>query len=202
MEPELRRLWMWHALRGDGAQGGRLRHLSGRRRDLPDPRARDAPHDSGLSRRYCALSDPASPSPDPSQVGNPIARTMVDGWVRLWVYPGLFRPLIPAYLDYFRPGFHPLAAKTEGISRRSAPMQEFSTPEPKGHRLNEEPPRESRRYHGRRVWHRAVARCQKPRRAGAFLALADWNEVGVKARGSPARSGAWRARSTCGAKKR
>jgi hypothetical protein len=24
-----------------------------------------------------------------------------------WVRPGLFRALVPAYLDYFRPGFHP-----------------------------------------------------------------------------------------------
>jgi predicted metal-dependent hydrolase len=35
----------------------------------------------------------------------------VRGWLRamgyFWVRPGLFRKLIPAYLDYFRPGFHP-----------------------------------------------------------------------------------------------
>jgi predicted metal-dependent hydrolase len=35
----------------------------------------------------------------------------VRGWARamryFWVSPGLFRRLIPAYLDYFRPGFHP-----------------------------------------------------------------------------------------------
>ncbi|MGH7297172.1 MAG: metal-dependent hydrolase [Polyangiaceae bacterium] len=33
------------------------------------------------------------------------------GWARalgyFWVRPGLFRRLVPAYLDYFRPGFHP-----------------------------------------------------------------------------------------------
>jgi predicted metal-dependent hydrolase len=29
------------------------------------------------------------------------------GFVRLWVYPGWFLKLIPSYLDYFRPGFHP-----------------------------------------------------------------------------------------------
>jgi hypothetical protein len=33
------------------------------------------------------------------------------GWLRavdyLWLRPGLFRSLLPAYLDYFRPGFHP-----------------------------------------------------------------------------------------------
>jgi predicted metal-dependent hydrolase len=35
----------------------------------------------------------------------------VRGWLRavdyFWVRPGLFRRLVPAYLDYFRPGFHP-----------------------------------------------------------------------------------------------
>jgi hypothetical protein len=35
----------------------------------------------------------------------------VRGWLRamsyFWVRPGLFRKLVPAYLDYFRPGFHP-----------------------------------------------------------------------------------------------
>ncbi len=35
----------------------------------------------------------------------------VRGWLRamsyFWLRPGLFRKLIPAYLDYFRPGFHP-----------------------------------------------------------------------------------------------
>ncbi|MGD0524092.1 MAG: metal-dependent hydrolase [Polyangiaceae bacterium] len=33
------------------------------------------------------------------------------GWAHamdyLWVRPGLFRKLVPAYFDYFRPGFHP-----------------------------------------------------------------------------------------------
>jgi predicted metal-dependent hydrolase len=35
----------------------------------------------------------------------------VRGWLRaldyFWRRPGLFRRLVPAYLDYFRPGFHP-----------------------------------------------------------------------------------------------
>jgi predicted metal-dependent hydrolase len=26
---------------------------------------------------------------------------------RLWIYPGFFTRLLPAYLAYFRPGFHP-----------------------------------------------------------------------------------------------
>lgn len=28
-------------------------------------------------------------------------------WGYLWLRPGIFRRLIPAYLDYYRPGFHP-----------------------------------------------------------------------------------------------
>ena len=32
---------------------------------------------------------------------------MLRGWLRMWVYPGVFLPLVPAYLDYFRPSFHP-----------------------------------------------------------------------------------------------
>jgi predicted metal-dependent hydrolase len=39
---------------------------------------------------------------------------MLRGWVRLWVYPGIFLPLVPAYLDYFRPGFHPWQRKAPG----------------------------------------------------------------------------------------
>jgi len=29
------------------------------------------------------------------------------GVMRLWIYPGFFTRLLPAYLSYFRPGFHP-----------------------------------------------------------------------------------------------
>jgi predicted metal-dependent hydrolase len=29
------------------------------------------------------------------------------GFLRLWIYPGWFLKLIPSYLDYFRPNFHP-----------------------------------------------------------------------------------------------
>jgi predicted metal-dependent hydrolase len=42
-----------------------------------------------------------------SDRGLPVARTIARGWFRMWVYPGVFRPLVPAYLDYFRPSFHP-----------------------------------------------------------------------------------------------
>jgi predicted metal-dependent hydrolase len=29
------------------------------------------------------------------------------GLAHMWIKPGVFRPLVPAYLDYFRPRFHP-----------------------------------------------------------------------------------------------
>jgi len=33
--------------------------------------------------------------------------TWVRGATRLWIWPGYFTRLVPAYLSYFRPGFHP-----------------------------------------------------------------------------------------------
>jgi predicted metal-dependent hydrolase len=41
---------------------------------------------------------------DPA-AGGPMAR--VRGFAKLWVRPGWFLQLVPAYLDYFRPTFHP-----------------------------------------------------------------------------------------------
>src|SRR5204862_7911994 len=29
------------------------------------------------------------------------------GWTRLWIWPAYFVRLMPAYLSYYRPGFHP-----------------------------------------------------------------------------------------------
>jgi predicted metal-dependent hydrolase len=29
------------------------------------------------------------------------------GAARMWIWPGYFTRMLPAYLDYFRPGFHP-----------------------------------------------------------------------------------------------
>ncbi len=43
----------------------------------------------------------------------------LSGWARavdyLWLRPGLLRRLIPAYLDYFRPGFHPEQRDTRAM---------------------------------------------------------------------------------------
>ncbi len=33
--------------------------------------------------------------------------TWVRGITRMWIWPGYFIRLVPAYLQYFRPGFHP-----------------------------------------------------------------------------------------------
>ena len=46
----------------------------------------------------------------------------VRGWTRamdyFWLRPGLFRKLAPAYLDYFRPGFHPEDRDTRALIHR------------------------------------------------------------------------------------
>ncbi|HEY4116846.1 MAG TPA: metal-dependent hydrolase [Byssovorax sp.] len=37
------------------------------------------------------------------------------GIVRLWIYPGFLTRLVPAYLAYFRPGFHPSDRDTDAL---------------------------------------------------------------------------------------
>ena len=37
------------------------------------------------------------------------------GLTRMWIYPGFFTRLVPAYLDYFRPGFHPNDRDTQAL---------------------------------------------------------------------------------------
>jgi len=39
----------------------------------------------------------------------------VRGMTRLWIWPGFFVRLIPAYLAYYRPGFHPALRDTEAL---------------------------------------------------------------------------------------
>jgi hypothetical protein len=41
--------------------------------------------------------------------------TWVRGATRLWLWPGYFTRLVPAYLAYFRPGFHPDDRDTEAV---------------------------------------------------------------------------------------
>lgn len=37
------------------------------------------------------------------------------GVVRMWIYPGFLTRLVPAYLSYFRPGFHPSDRDTDAL---------------------------------------------------------------------------------------
>jgi predicted metal-dependent hydrolase len=126
MDPVMRRLWMWHALEETEhksvafdtylASGGKyplraivmvvttLRFLT----------------DVTRFQTRLVKSDP----------GVPVVRTMVRGWVRMWVYPGRFLPLIPAYLDYFRPSFHPWQRRPKGDF--DAVRAQYAAPSPKG----------------------------------------------------------------------
>jgi predicted metal-dependent hydrolase len=47
------------------------------------------------------------------QLGN--LRGWAGAFGYLWVKPGLLRQLVPAYLDYFRPGFHPEDRDTRAL---------------------------------------------------------------------------------------
>jgi predicted metal-dependent hydrolase len=110
MDPVMRRLWMWHALEETEhkavafdtytAAGGTysMRVLV---------MLFTTVHflfDVGRFQTRLVKSDP----------GVPVVPTMVRGWLRMWVYPGRFLPLLPAYFDYFRPGFHPWQRKPKG----------------------------------------------------------------------------------------
>jgi predicted metal-dependent hydrolase len=41
--------------------------------------------------------------------------TWVRGATRLWLWPGYFTRLVPAYLSYFRPSFHPNDRDTAAV---------------------------------------------------------------------------------------
>jgi predicted metal-dependent hydrolase len=110
MEPEMRRLWLWHAVE-------------------------ETEHKAVAFDTYLALGGPYLLraitmlltsidfigntarfqahllKTDPEHRGR---FTQLRGFFRLWVLPGYFRPVIPAYLDYYRPGFHPWQRKPKG----------------------------------------------------------------------------------------
>jgi len=44
--------------------------------------------------------------------------TWLRGASRMWLHPGYFTRLVPAYLDYFRPGFHPGDRDTRALLER------------------------------------------------------------------------------------
>ena len=110
MDPEMRRLWLWHAVEETEhkavafdtyvAVGGtyRLRALVMLFTTVSFF-ANVAQFQARLIR-----SDPEAREP----------HTILRGWLRMWVSPGVLRPIIPAYLDYFRPSFHPWQRKPKG----------------------------------------------------------------------------------------
>ena len=103
MEPEMRRLWMWHAIEETEhksvafdtylAVGGayRLRAIV-----MAFTTVSFLTNVARFQARIIA-SDPEAREPG----------VLLRGWFRMWISPGVFRPLIPAWLDYFRPSFHP-----------------------------------------------------------------------------------------------
>ena len=129
MEPELRRLWLWHALEETEHKSVAFDTYVAVGGEYPR-RALVMLFTTADFMRQIALFQIRLLKSDPSQARIPVAKTMMNGWLRIWIYPGLFRPLIPAYLDYFRPGFHPWQRKPKGDF--AAIRAEFSTPEPKG----------------------------------------------------------------------
>lgn len=42
-----------------------------------------------------------------------VGRAKLRGWYKLWVWPGPLRAVVPAYLDYYRPNFHPWQRKAK-----------------------------------------------------------------------------------------
>jgi uncharacterized protein len=101
MDPEARRLWVWHAIEETEhkavafdtylAVGGtyRMRVISMAVTTVFFI-VTASMHQVRLMRQ------------DPEAKG-----AAFRGLFELWGRPGYFRPLVPAYLDYFRPGFHP-----------------------------------------------------------------------------------------------
>jgi predicted metal-dependent hydrolase len=103
MDPAIRRLWVWHALEETEhkavafdtyfAIGGTYR-----------TRALTMVVATLVFIITVALHQERLMHQDPDAAG-PLVR--LRGLCRLWVWPGYFLPLLPAYFDYFRPSFHP-----------------------------------------------------------------------------------------------
>jgi predicted metal-dependent hydrolase len=114
MDPEMLRLWQWHAVEETEhkavafdtyqAVGGTYRT---RVLIMAFTTVSFLANVSRFQVRLLKSDVALGPSPD-------VVRTMLRGWFRLWVYPGTFRPLVPAYLDYFRRDFHPWQRSPKG----------------------------------------------------------------------------------------
>jgi predicted metal-dependent hydrolase len=110
MDPEMRRLWLWHSIEETEhkavafdtflAVGGtyRLRAIVMLFTSVSFL-ANVARFQARLSNSDPELHEPHS---------------ILRGWLRMWVSPGVLRPIVPAYLDYFRPSFHPWQRKPKG----------------------------------------------------------------------------------------
>jgi predicted metal-dependent hydrolase len=103
MDPAVRRLWMWHAVEETEhkavafdtyvAVGGSYRM-----------RVRAMAVTTILFMTYVAIYQRRLLAQDKTP-RSPVA--YLRGAYELWGSPGWFRTLVPAYLDYFRPSFHP-----------------------------------------------------------------------------------------------
>jgi predicted metal-dependent hydrolase len=103
LPPEIRSLWVWHAIE-------ETEHKAV---------AFDTYVETGGTYRMRVLAMVFTTFGFIFRVGRDQARLLradpeasapfavVRGLARMWIWPGNFLPVIPAYLDYFRPGFHP-----------------------------------------------------------------------------------------------
>ena len=108
MEPEVRRLWTWHAIEETEhkavafdtylAVGGTYRM---RVATMLVTTVLFLSHVLRYQARLMRADGGAGGT-----------RAILRGWMRMWITPGVLRPVIPAYLDYFRPAFHPWSRKT------------------------------------------------------------------------------------------
>ena len=108
MEPEVRRLWTWHAIEETEhkavafdtylAVGGTYRM-----------RVATMLFTTVLFLSHVLRYQARLMRADGGAGGT---RAILRGWMRMWITPGVLRPVIPAYLDYFRPRFHPWSRKT------------------------------------------------------------------------------------------
>lgn len=108
LDPQVRALWMWHALE-------EIEHKSVA---FDVYQAADAGNELGSYVRRVAIMILTTIVFFAVQIGvhaRLMARrgilwkpwTWARGLTRMWIKPALFVRLVPAYLSYFRPGFHP-----------------------------------------------------------------------------------------------